>query len=239
MPRQNRKATRAPKGGDLPRVRAERVADHDSEEDDENYEHDSAEDTGEEDDEDNEEGDEEQTQRQRKKQPKRRRASRRKDAAAGGASPGCLGSGWNTLFLICWVVMVVLAVIGAMLFVADRSGAQDPWRTRVAGMVAANTTTKMMLEADALAVLSNKEASCAPAISVMRWLHFPKTGSSFIDAIYHTKCPAIPSEWTTYCTGPNSSCHIVSETVPFGSGHRPVIKGYQLGSPVRHPRSAS
>lgn len=73
-------------------------------------------------------------------------------------------------------------------------------------------------------------------------LHVPKTGTSFVLAVIRAACPAVPHDWSPTCEALTAframagiarvqpSCGRVAETVPYGSGARPVIRGYIRGS---------
>ena len=111
------KSTRTPKGGNLPNVRAERVADNDSE--DEPDEEDARDEEEEEEDDD---GDEEDSRRS-KKRSKRKEGTQKPRGKKSKAGSKCCGiGGGNVIFLVCWLVMVVVAVIGTLIFVSDSDG---------------------------------------------------------------------------------------------------------------------
>ena len=81
---------------------------------------------------------------------------------------------------------------------------------------------------------SRTVGDCSHRQTSLAVLHIPKAGgTSFSTAVARAACPGIPQNWTPTCEAIprlHPRCVIVNATVPYGSGQRPYIRGYQRGS---------
>ena len=77
--------------------------------------------------------------------------------------------------------------------------------------------------------------NCTSQQTELTVLHVPKTSTSFVVAVLKLDCPGLPLDWMPSCGStkalrPNAICDVVDTTIPYGSGTRPFISGYQRGS---------